>query len=311
MKKVQKKTLLKTITKIGVTVLLVSVLVMNVDWAKSWDIAQSADISLLILYGFLVLLGIIISAYKWKILSDFMQFDFSLGKHFRWYLAGTFVNNFLPSIVGGDTYRALSLGKIEGSRAKAIASVLFDRYSGLIAMAMIAVFFSGLNIMQVIEHPLWLFLFFGATLGVFSQLLMLPGKKWSFFKLFFRFFPKKGERLSHALEDFRSVPLIIQSFSWGAIFAFLGVGIANYILFRALGTPLGLLDFLSVIFFINIISALPVSINNIGVKEWAYYVFFGFLGVAPEISVTAAIMSRLIQMMISFFGVGIFFKKNK
>jgi uncharacterized protein (TIRG00374 family) len=301
---------IKTFLKLAISVLLLYLLVVTVDWEKSWKVVQSIDIILLGIYGILVFAGIIISSYKWKIISTFCGFSHSLVQHIRWYIAGTFVNNFLPSIVGGDTYRALSLGKYEGRRSPAIASVLFDRYTGLVAMAIMAVGFSVVNIAKVVEHPLWIVLFFGALLGVGLQFFLFPGKRWSFFALVSQFFPKKADRIRETLEQFQEKYIISTSLLWGSVFAFIGVGLANYVLFLAFGISLSLIDFLSVIFFINIISALPLSINNIGVKEWAYFVFFGFLGVAPEFSVTVAIVSRFVQMIISLFGIPTFFQKK-
>lgn len=301
----------KTVFKFAVAAGLVAALVFAVDWRSSWEVARSIDTPVFAGYIAILVLGIAISARKWKVLTDFLGFSFSFRRHFFWYLAGTFVNNFLPSIVGGDTYRAIALGKMNESRASAAASVLLDRYTGLVSMAGLAVVFGAIQFTEVLANPLWLLLFLGALAGVVAQHFFLPGRKWSLFGLVFRLFPKKGERMRAAMERFRDRGIVRMSFLWGALFSFVGVGIANYILFRALGSPIGLFEFLSVIFFINIIAALPVSINNIGVKEWAYYVFFGFLGIAPEVSVTAAIVSRLSQSGLSVFGIPTFFAKNR
>jgi uncharacterized protein (TIRG00374 family) len=302
-----------TFLKIIVAAILLAVLIVVVDWRTSWEVARSADPFWFIVYIAIVVIGIAISASKWKYLTDFLGFSFSFGKHFRWYIAGTFVNNFLPSVIGGDTYRALALGKRGGSRALSATSVLFDRYTGLVSMAMLAVLFSLFVLPKILINPIWMVFFVGAIFGVLLQIFILPGWRGSILTNLLRVFPKKAMRMKEAIERFRvgSGAMTI-SFLWGALFSFIGVGVANYVLFRALGVSIGFFEFLSVIFFINIIAAIPVSINNIGVKEWAYYVFFGFLGVAPEVSVTAAILSRFAQMGISLFGIPTFFaQKNE
>jgi len=301
---------LKLLIKVAITVALVGLLVVIVDWQRSWEVARSIHIGALGVFATVIVSGILISTYKWKLLAREAGFDFPYFRYVRWYIAGTFVNNFLPSIVGGDTYRALSLGKIDNSRSSAAASVLFDRYTGLVGMAVLACVFALMNIVAVFREPFWLALFIGAIAGVIAQGVALPGRRWSISRLLNIVAPKKGMRLGVALERYGSWPILLRSFGWGMVFAFLGVGIANYILFWALGVEMGLVEFLSVIFFINIISALPLSINNIGLKEWAYFVFFGFLGVAPEVSVTAAIISRLVQMVISLLGITTFFAKK-
>jgi uncharacterized membrane protein YbhN (UPF0104 family) len=95
------------------------------------------------------------------------------------------------------------------------------------------------------------------------------------------------------------------------IFSLVGIGILNYVLFLALGINITILNFLSVVFLISIISALPISINNIGLKEWAYITFFGLFGVNPAAAVTVAIVSRTIQMVVSFFALPIYLKRKK
>ena len=61
-------------------------------------------------------IGIGISSYKWKILSDFKEFKVGFIDLFKIYLTGAFINNFFPSIIGGDAYRSYMLGKAEEKR---------------------------------------------------------------------------------------------------------------------------------------------------------------------------------------------------
>ncbi len=301
------KTLFKSFVSIG----LILVLFHMIDWNESWELIRSVNFGFLALYTCLLIAGIGISSYKWKQLADFLGFTFSFGRYFQWYLAGTFVNNFFPSIVGGDTYRAFSLGKKNDNRGDAIASVLFDRYTGLVSMAILAVLFSLFVLPNVFEHFFWTIVLMGAFVGVVAQVFFLPGKKWSFFALLFAFFPKKAKNIAISMEKFHERTLTIKTFLLGSLFSLIGIGLANFILFRAFGVSFELIDFLSVIFFINIIAAIPLSINNIGVKEWAYFIFFGYLGIAPEISVTVALVSRFIQMIVSLFGVPLFLWERK
>ncbi|NCU42179.1 MAG: flippase-like domain-containing protein, partial [Candidatus Moranbacteria bacterium] len=113
----------KTLLKSLVSLFLAYVLFRMIDWNESWELVRSVDFGFLFFYTFLLIVGIGISSYKWKQLADFLGFTFPFGRYFQWYLAGTFVNNFFPSIVGGDTYRAFSLGKKNDNRGDAIASV--------------------------------------------------------------------------------------------------------------------------------------------------------------------------------------------
>ncbi|MEI8103437.1 MAG: hypothetical protein WCG84_00840, partial [Candidatus Moraniibacteriota bacterium] len=60
----------------------------------------------------------------------------------------------------------------------------------------------------------------------------------------------------------------------------------------------------------SIIASLPVSVNGIGIKEWAYYTLFGFLGVGIETAITVALINRFIQMFVSFLAVPGFIRSS-
>ena len=92
---------------------------------------------------------------------------------------------------------------------------------------------------------------------------------------------------------------------------FIGLAGANWVLFLALGVKIGILNYLSVIFLASVVSAMPISINNIGVKEWAYITFFGFFGLSAGAVVSVAITSRIIQMLLSFAAWPIYLKERK
>jgi len=80
------------------------------------------------------------------------------------------------------------------------------------------------------------------------------------------------------------------------------VGGTLYASFFAIGTIIPLLDFFAIIFLVSIISVLPVSIGSLGVKEWAIVALFSLIGVSAEIAISAAIVHRLLQMLVSFLG---------
>jgi len=102
----------------------------------------------------------------------------------------------------------------------------------------------------------------------------------------------------------------MQSILLGIIFSFIGVAMLNYVLFQALGIEIGMLNYLSVIFLIAIISSIPVSVNNIGIKEWAYVTFFGLFGLNASAVLTVAIISRTIQMVVSFAALPMYLRRK-
>lgn len=141
--------------------------------------------------------------------------------------------------------------------------------------------------------------------------LFLKLKETYFFKKLNAFIPRKLKSFTQELSSYEKINGIFsKSLFYSFLFGFVGLAAANYVLFWALGAEIPILDFLSVIFLISIISSIPISINNIGVKEWAYITFFGFFGLSSSLVVTAALLSRLLQMLVSLLAIP-FYLRNK
>jgi len=103
----------------------------------------------------------------------------------------------------------------------------------------------------------------------------------------------------------------VKSVMMGGIFSIVGMALANYVLLLAFGVHIGIINYLSVIFIITIVSSIPISINNIGLKEWAFVTFFGIFGVNSAAVTAVSIVSRFLQMFISFAALPMYLKTKK
>ncbi|MBP9697954.1 MAG: flippase-like domain-containing protein [Candidatus Moranbacteria bacterium] len=295
-----KKTLL-TLGKIVVTFGLVFWLIERVDWNGVWMELAEVSLPLLFLYVILQLTGNLISARKWQIIASYKELHFSLREGFFTYMTGAFINNFLPSTIGGDTYRGLWLAKRSKARAAAISTVVFDRFIGLWTTALLGLIFS-FSLWAHIEESVPLFVTLLALFGFLVVDLIvtyLYCRPW--FQAFVARLPFfKIRRLLEEVIFYTKKHIWSRTSSWSALFIFVGIGLSNYALFHALGNNIAFLPFFAAILLVAVVSSIPVSINNIGIKEWAYVAFFGLIGVSVETAVTAALLSRFIQMILSF-----------
>lgn len=299
-KQLQKNKRVKFFLKAFISASLFIWVVSKVDWGTSWSYISAISFPLLSLYLVLLIFGMMLSAHKWRMLSKYKGFKKSYRWHFQTYLAGTFVNNFLPSTLGGDTYRALELGvDTQGRRSPAVSTIFFDRLTGIWSLALLGCFFSLLQYGQMMEHSLWIVIVIGMGLFLIGDVALTLDKRKILPEFVYRFSEPLGN-LAREMSEFRDRTIVKRAFLYSVIFTFVGVGLANYVLFHALGLPVGIFQFLSVIFIINAIAAIPISVNNIGIKEWAYFVFFGYLGLSTDVAVTVAIVSRFVQMLLSF-----------
>jgi uncharacterized protein (TIRG00374 family) len=301
----RKKAWWMILVKLGIGVGLLIWLGVKVEWPVVFALLR--DISPLFLGAYVVLQlsGNVISAKKWQVIAShkYEKVVFTLREGFFAYLTGAFINNFLPSTLGGDAYRGVWLAEKTGAKAAALATVVFDRFIGLWTLAILGLLSS---------FPLWSYFWVDTAFRMTLLLLILfllgdlfltyaYFQPW--FHRFLRWLPFRLQRLIQEVIGFTKKGIWTLASLYSLLFALVGIGLSNWTLFHALGSPLGLPVFLSVIFLVTVVSALPVSINNIGIKEWAYVTFFALVGVSVEVAVTVALLSRFIQMLISLIAV--------
>jgi uncharacterized protein (TIRG00374 family) len=290
------------VVKVAIAIGLISWLIQKVNWGIVLEELRRMSPIFIVVYVALQLSGNLISARKWQVIAEHKHqvLHFTVIEGFFTYLTGAFINNFLPSTIGGDAYRGLWLAKKTGAKAASISTVVFDRFIGLWTAAILALIFS---------MPLWKYFFSQVAveitlLSIVAFLLVDLFITYAYFQVWFHslitWLPFQIRRLIEEVIGFTKKGIWVRGSLYSTAFAFVGVALSNYALFCALGKSIGFLPYLSVIFIVTIISSIPLSVNNIGIKEWAYFTFFPLIGVAPESAVTVAILSRFIQMLISF-----------
>ncbi|MDO8566268.1 MAG: lysylphosphatidylglycerol synthase transmembrane domain-containing protein [Candidatus Moranbacteria bacterium] len=302
---------LLTAGKILITLALVFWLIERVDWRGVLAQLSSITWPLLFLYVVFQLLGNLISAKKWQTIGRFKGLDFSLREAFFAYLAGTFINNFLPSTIGGDAYRTIWLVKRSGARAAALSTVIFDRFIGLWTIALLALLFSPV-LFPFMKESLPLSLSYITLVVFFVVDLVITYaycQAW-FHTLVARLPFHKLRRFLEEIIFYTKKHIWLKTSLWSALFIFVGLVLSNFTLFHALGSDIGILPFASVMFLVAIVASIPISINNIGIKEWAYITFFGLVGVSVETAVTVALLSRFIQMLLSFIALPQYLRKE-
>lgn len=297
--------------KIVISIFLIWMLFNFVNFETVLKNVLYANINYLVLFVFFTVIAILISSYKWYILASNQGFDKSFFFYFKIYFVGIFLNNFFPSFIGGDTYRIFSLSSKENSVIKASESVVIDRISGLVIVIFLSAIFGVILIISEKNNMIieWIVLSMViVTIALFIFIYFFESK---IIQKILKILPKKALEYLKNLKFFITGKLGLLSLAYSILFAFIGLAINNYVLFLSLGITINPMSFLSVIFLISIISSLPISIGNIGIKEWAYVTLFGVFGVSATMSVTVVLLSRVLQMGISVFAVPFYLTNEK
>jgi len=270
------------------------------------DILKTANIYLLLLSLSTHIFGIWITAVRWKTLLDTQKAGLGARTLTVSVLIGFFFNNFLPTAIGGDVYRAYDASKKGKITLGTSASViLVERFSGIVAAGAyaIAALFLGFTAIgnQSVIIPVIIFF----VISIILAFLIINPTILKFGRLFdrFRIFRKLKEKLSdvyRTLQSFKEYKIALVKV---LIYSFLlqfAVILNYYFAARALGIDLSLISFIFIVRVITVITMLPISIGGMGLRENSLVFIMVALGAAND---KAALCSLLIFAMLIIVGI--------
>jgi uncharacterized membrane protein YbhN (UPF0104 family) len=251
---------------------------------------------------------------RWRLLLEVQGIHLSRGQSLQLFMVGHFFNAFLLGTTGGDVVKMFYVSQAAPGRKSAAAlSVLMDRVVGLIALLALAAVFSGWHYPFLAQKPetaaaVWsVFAFSGAALSGIGLAWLLPWfGKMPFFARYAARLPLRAtlQNLHDALVRYLKAP---GAFGGALLLAFVLHGLSfamNYGAARALWgdmlpPPLVFLCILPVILFLT---AIPVSISGLGIREGLSVLFFGLAGVPPEQATAMGLAVFFINLLWSLVG---------
>jgi len=219
-----------------------------------------------------------VSAWRWKlILPD----RFGIGKLFSLYMIGAFFSAFLPGVVGGDVVKAYYLNKDTKKVGLSIASVFMDRYLGYVSLMTTG----------IVAFPFAVRYFHGS---VYKWLM--PGIFASFIGGSVLFFGLRIGRRFRTVADFydyfaklrKRKDLITKALLLSFVVQFLNIGMVM-LFATVIGQHIPLLVLFVFLPIIVSITTIPISISGVGVREGAFVVLLGLIGVRPEIAASLSL----------------------
>jgi len=305
--KKNKKTIL-IIVRVVISVSLIVYLIGTQfkDPQNILDILKTANIYLLLLSLSTHIFGIWITAVRWKTLLDTQKAGLGARTLIVSVLIGFFFNNFLPTAIGGDVFRAYDAskkGKIALGTSASI--ILVERFSGIVCAGVyaIAALFLGFTAIgnQSVIIPVVIFF----VLSIILAFLIINPSVLKFGRLFdrFRIFRNLKEKLSDVYRTLRSFKEYKMALVKILIYSFLlqfAVILNFYFAARALGIDLSLTSFIFMVPVITVITMLPISIGGMGLRENSLVFIMVALGAAND---KAALCSLLIFTMLIIVGI--------
>jgi uncharacterized protein (TIRG00374 family) len=283
---VNKKKLIQTSIKVVISAALIAWIIQGVELSEIFAIIGSANIFILLFAFVFKLIGYYISAIRWRILLRAQGADAPIPFLVSSYFVGFFLNNILPSSIGGDVVRIYDSWRAGTNRPTAVIVVFVDRFLGSIAL----LFFILATLLIPIQLPAGLPVSRAAIFAVTVSMIALC---WFIFvapRTLSKFIgrlnlPILGKlnatlvKIADAFDIFQQKRGALLNSMLLSIALQVNVVLYHYIVAESLNLSVPFYSYFITIPLYTLITTLPISINGIGVRENLFIFFFALFGV--------------------------------
>ena len=240
--------------------------------------------------------GQAMSACRWRFLAALNGLPGPYSEYLAYYFIGMFTNVFVPGLIGGDTMRALYLGRQHRRIGPAFASVMADRGIGLLTLfwlaAVAALCTTGVRLPASVLRVTLL----AGTLSLAAYIAAPLLAKWV--SISGRLNRLLAPIIPYLCRPIALIPAIVLS----AILQ-LALATCQYLLGVGLGLHIALTTFVLIVPITNVIASLPITINGLGMREAGYLVLLGMAGVSKDQAVALSILYFAASLAGGFTGV--------
>ena len=280
--------LLPILIKTAVTVGLMFLLFRKVDFHQFSTTLAHARLGLLALSFTVLWIAHYVCIFRWRMLMRPLMPVLSRGRLFGIYCIGLFFNLALPTVVGGDVVKMYYAGKPSRQYARSFAATFLDRDAGMLAMMLIAC--AAVTVLPG-RYPRHSRIAGGlGRLRHFS--VHQRGDIYPLASSVGNQFSSHISRLSKlaAKIDAISSAFQVMGREWHILAASLAISFINqllvisvtWIMSEGLSLQVPFLYFLVFVPIITLISMIPVSLNGMGLREYAFMSLFSAIGVSSE-----------------------------
>ena len=251
----------------------------------------------------------ILATVRWKILLNVQGIDMGWLRTWQLFMIGMFFNLFMLGSTGGDVVKMfLTMREARNNKAAALLSVFMDRVIGMMALILISLGFLYFRY-DVLSHSpassallttlLWLL-----AAAVVVTVGMFVGSAFGWVHYLPQWTPLRGRivEVSAACHMYakgwrQTIWAFLVSFPLFAMFF-----ITFYCAARAFTDLLGLVDIFSVLPIVAVITAIPISVSGIGLRESLFVQLLAPFGVGAAVATLISVTGFLINTVGSLAG---------
>lgn len=318
------KSRLIDLLKLFIAIGLLTWLVMKLpDPAALWWQIVHANKPLLLLGAGCYTLAVAVSGLKWGVLLHAAGINLPRSRLLAYQWMAEFFNNFLPAQVGGDVMRGYAVAVDTRRKADAAASVMIDRFIGLMIFMLFAAIFSNAVLLwgkpdgQPFSPEGALFMRFAAlgsaaaTLALLAVVATLLSRRLKrLMERLLAVLPFSArtlplwEKLAVAFDVYRDHPGALLLTAAGSTVIVLLTSINIWLIAQAIQPgSISLLEVLvinPIIVFALIV--VPLSPGGLGVRQISFAGLFLFMGAGYELGTAVGLIQQFIGYLVSIPG---------
>ena len=251
----------------------------------------------------------ILATVRWKILLQVQGIEMGWVRTWQLFMIGMFFNLFMLGSTGGDVVKMfLTMREARDNKAAALLSVFMDRVIGMMALILISLGFLYFRYDKLSDSAasatllttlLWLLA--GAVVVIVG---MFVGSAFGWVHYLPQWTPLRGRIVEvlaachvYAKGWRQTIWAFLVSFPLFAMFF-----ITFYCAARAYTDVLGLVDVFSVLPIVAVITAIPISVSGIGLRESLFVSLLAPFGVGAAVATLISVSGFLINTVGSLAG---------
>ena len=307
--------ILRFALRVAVSVAALAYVISHARLHDIWQVLANTAVIYVLIAMVIDQLTNFISSKAWHSLASSLGLKATFTRLLHLFYVGKFFNVFLPTTIGGDVVRALHLTKDSKKGAKAVASIMMSRLVGLAAM--VTIFVIGIMLRpDIVESRVLLavavvllaftlftlILFSKVIIHLFEPLL----RRLTYLKLNHRIL-----KLHEAIRAYRHHHgALAKAYVFMGLFHLLSI-VCYYLLAVALGLEISFTYFLIIVPLVNILTALPISLNGVGHREGGFFYFLTQGGVPPSAAIALPLLSYIFTLDSAIIGAIAYTAKRK
>lgn len=298
----------KKLLKLSASFCLIGLLLWISDIPSVWQQIQKVDVFIILECMAALCLAQVISSLRWQWILVAEGAKIPLKKLFSSYMIGMFVNNFMPTSIGGDIIKAYDIYRWTKDASLSVVSVFFERFTGLVALILLS--WIGITFFMTNFYTTsflvgsWIFI----NMACIIVIMIFFHKSW--FQLVLkrmeiRRLEKVGKLLrlcydkliAYKNRKYLVVKILIVSFP---------IQLVTIMIYQQISVEIGIhlpfVFFLFTVPLIILISLLPVSFGGLGVREGATICTFSVAGVPTDVALSVSLIYMSITYLVSLIG---------